>query len=144
MCDHSQVLSMFAYVSLISHLAIFPRSLASSSFPELFTLLLQPSSFLPCLPKTRSTHRCQPPLPTETPHPIEALACTALGNCVEVSSQDPCPTKIPWASKLHSVFQVFCWNRESLPLSDYMNSWHAEIASKELRIRTKEPGNGKD
>ncbi len=46
LCDHNQVLSMLTYVSLISHLAIFPSNLASSSFPELCTLPLQPSRFL--------------------------------------------------------------------------------------------------
>lgn len=36
--DHNRFLSMFAYASLISHLAIFPRNLASSNFLELYAL----------------------------------------------------------------------------------------------------------
>jgi hypothetical protein len=107
---------MFTYVSLISHLAIFPSNLASSSFLELCTLLLQPSSFLPCLLKPRSAQRPQPPLhpKPETQQSVLSLknaqssqaantalqkcaeqsSCTALRNCAEVSSQDPHPAAV--------------------------------------------------
>lgn len=62
---------MFTCVSLISHLAIFPRNLASSIFPELRTLILQPLSFLPYLLKPHSTQRHQNPFPTKTPQPAK-------------------------------------------------------------------------
>lgn len=66
MCDHSQVLSLFTSILLISHLPIFSRNLDSSSFLELHALLLQPSSFFPYLLQLCNTQESQPPLENRT------------------------------------------------------------------------------